>query len=498
MLKFACTTFDHNDQAIHDIEVQAGVVESLSIHLTRAVDGDCGVKEAERLCKLLVLVLRCSDNALAELIQKTGATLIPTIFHLIKKQTASKTESKYAEHLTRRLASVEISLQRVTSYQDILTLLMDTMKSTQNAKNTMMNHALSVLAGLTLHNDSNATVMTFTGLFRAVVDIAYSSEVVESRYQSAKVLRNLAWHVKNRATMGKTSKCIASLVAMSDSIHKNLQNEALTALQLLSIEYENKAILIANAEGKLLKSVMDAIDTDAKDNLRFQALGILLNLVSRETFKSVGSKGSLINSLAKVSTSPHEPDSTAALAAQCIKRMATYARVKDKCHEDILRAIIRMSNSESKSVMHWAAKALLDQSVVSSNGFYVVRDQDAMKSIVHLVACAHNDVKEPALETVVNLAEQRSNAKKLASNDCLMGELVSIIDDNTDGDNTIIKQHAVRVILSLASHRSSTKRIAKHLGLVRALSRYGISAQDNDVELKRAALHGVVVLAPFL
>jgi hypothetical protein len=102
------------------------------------------------------------------------------------------------------------------------------------------------------------------------------------------------------------------------------------------------------------------------------------------------------------------------------------------------------------------------------------------------------------LEAAVNLSENRSNAKKIASSNYLIAALVKCIDDQTCNNEIILRRHAIRAILSLVSHRSGSKRIAKHLGLVAALSRYGISAQDNDVELKRAALHGVILLSPFL
>lgn len=503
VLKFASRTFDHKEKAIHDLEVEAGVVKTLSIHLRRVVDEDDGsVKEAERLCKLLAFVYQCSDEVAAQSFCGVGATLVLSIFKLMSKHTtrAAESELKYAKRLLGRLSLVEVSLQSMKKSEAVLAFLHETIGNTGDANNTRMNHALSLLAGLTVHRDSKAIVMKFPGLFKAVVTITCSNLDQESKYQSARVLSKLAWHAKNRATMGRTQKCVDALVAMSDSVHQKLKVEALTALQLLSIESDNKAKLVASTKGKLVPSLMGIVGADAGNKLRLQALHILLNLISRQTFKSIGLQPGLVNSLEACSTSRKEPDAIAALAAQSIKRLATYVQVKDKCHEDLLRAIVQMSRCERKSVMKWAAKGFLDQSALSSNSFYIVRDQDAMKSVTGLITCPHRDVREPALETVVKLSEHRSGAKKLASSNCLIAALVGTIDDQTDsnGDDAVLQRHAVTAILSLVSHRSSTKRIAKHFGLVAALSRYGIAAQDNDVELKRAALSAVIVLAPFL
>jgi len=500
VLKFASSTFDHKDTTIHDLEVEAGVVEVLLAHLRRTVEdnGSAAVKETERMCKLLVLVFRCSDEVVAQSFCKIGALLVTSVLKLVAKHRESGAESKYAERLLRRVSSVEISLQSVKSNQEILAVLLEKIGSTHDGKLSMVNHSLSLLAGLAAHSDSKAIVMKFPGLFEAVVDVAYSNSVVEIKYQSARVLSKLAWHVKNRASMGQKQKCIDALVAMSEATHQNLQFEALTALQLLSIVSDNKAKFIASTKGKLVPTLVHIASKDDNENLQLQALMTLLNLIGRDTYKSISLHPELVNNLAALSTSRKEPDAIAALAAQTIKRLATYVQVKDKCHEDLLRATVQMSHCERKIVRQWAAKSFLDQSALSSNSFYVVRDQDAMTSLASLITCSHREVKEPALEAVANLSEKRSNAKKLASSSSLITALVDSIDSETGCDDATFRRHAVRAILSLVSHRSSTRRMAKHVGLVAALSRYGVSAQDNDVELKRAALHGVIILAPFL
>lgn len=156
-----------------------------------------------------------------------------------------------------------------------------------------------------------------------------------------------------------------------------------------------------------------------------------------------------------------------------------------------------MARCNRRVVLQWTAKAFLDQSALSSSNFYITRDPEALDALAQLTTCCYSDVKTCALEAVVNLTNDALNAKKLALNTRLLQALVSSIENHMDSDDAFVRRHAVRAILSLASHRSSTRRLAKQFGLVSSLSRYGIS-QDNDVELKRAALHGVLLLAPLL
>jgi hypothetical protein len=225
VLKFASSTFDHNDRAIHDLEIQAGVVNTLNAHLVRAVDDVGGVKEAERLCKLLAMVFQSSNEVAAQSLCTVGTTLIPAVFKLLSVHSETGSESKYAEILLRRLSSVEVSLPSMAKNEEILDFLLKTIVSNKQANNDMINHAVSLVAGLSAHRESKAVVMKFSGMFKAVVEIANASKDDKGRYHSARVLNKLAWHTKNRATMGQTKKCVDALIAMSTSSHQNLQLE---------------------------------------------------------------------------------------------------------------------------------------------------------------------------------------------------------------------------------------------------------------------------------
>lgn len=66
---------------------------------------------------------------------------------------------------------------------------------------------------------------------------------------------------------------------------------------------------------------------------------------------------------------------------------------------------------------------------------------------------------------------------------------------DTEASNGEARRNAIGVILSLATHRTTFRRIAKEQGLVASLSMYG-SSEDEDVEMKRAAIEGVLLLTP--
>ena len=452
------------------------------------------MQEAERICELLVMIYQCSDNVATASFCQLGARLIPSIMMLASTRASS--EEGGVDRLVGRFSAIRVSLPSVKDRERILKILLGLIRNPAADNAATKTYALSLLAGFTLHADSKSIVMSFPGLFEAVTDVAQSSPSIECRYQSARLLHNLAWDIRHRARMGQTKKCLDALVSLSDSADCHVRVEAFNALRHLSAETFNKAILVSTTDGKLLKSLMTVFNNDDYGQLRLQGLEILLNLVNRETAPIIGSHPGLIDCLGDTASSKG-PDSIAALAAQSIKRLSAYVRVRDRCHDGLLQAMVQMSGCEQKAILIWTAKAFLEQSALPGNGFYIVRATDTLNSLANLAASCHPGVKCYALEALANLAAPAANAKKLASNNSILDALVTSIGDLSKSENALPRRHAVRAILFLASHRSSTKRMAKQLGLVSSLSRYGIS-QDHDVELRRAALHGVLILAPLL
>lgn len=281
VLKIACFGFDHQVKVVHDLEIQVGAAERLSTHLKRALNDHGNSQEAERICKLLAMVFQCTDEVAAASFCTVAKDLIPCIFKLVSKHASSGGDASYAKRLILRFSSINVSLCSVNNREELLAFLV---QSVNEGIDDVMRYALTLLAGLTSHQDSKRFVMKFPGLFDAVVDIAKNSKSTETRYESARLLTKLAWDINNRAKMGQSQKCVEALVLLSDSRHQHVRVEAYTALQHLSTEANNKARLVSSADGKLVISLMDALRTNVDDQVRVQALQILLNVISRETF----------------------------------------------------------------------------------------------------------------------------------------------------------------------------------------------------------------------
>jgi hypothetical protein len=135
---------------------------------------------------------------------------------------------------------------------------------------------------------------------------------------------------------------------------------------------------------------------------------------------------------------------------------------------------------------------------MSMNGFYIARMSQAMGVVTKLAQDNSPAVRSCATEALLNLAGDTANAKRLATNAELMETFANNIA-SIDGceSSGIAKRNVIMTILTLANHKSAKRRVAKHIGLVASLSRYGVS-KDVDSELKKVALHGVILLAPLM
>ena len=132
-----------------------------------------------------------------------------------------------------------------------------------------------------------------------------------------------------------------------------------------------------------------------------------------------------------------------------------------------------------------------------------------LRSIVMLVKDPVGRVREKATLVVSQLASQRMNAKLLRYNYQLLEALLLNARirctsskrpspmSKTSTPPTVAARLSVQGILTLASQEPSRERIAKYKNCVATLAAYGVS-QDGDVELRKAALHGVIMLAHLL
>jgi hypothetical protein len=240
-----------------------------------------------------------------------------------------------------------------------------------------------------------------------------------------------------------------------------------------------------------------------KPELESIAIHTLLRLIGQDTMPLLMKKPTtIIRRLTACATGPSQserddPDSTKVLAAHSLKRLACYTSVCDKYHPDLLDALTTVANSGDRRIRMWAVKGIREQSLSSTGRFYIARSPDMLAVLVGL---ARNDccrqVRFQATEALLTLASDSSNAKRMVNSSDVLETLVENADQAKSYPAS--GRSSIQAILALACHRTANKqRVAKTFGLVESLCSYGVS-RDDDNELKKAALHCVIVLAPLM
>jgi hypothetical protein len=350
-------------------------------------------------------------------------------------------------------------------------------------------HALIALDGIVIHFESKPIASRYPGLLEAVV---ISGDTCEA--ETLAVLVNFAMDVRSKPAIVETRGLLALLNRACSSQAHAVRSLTCTVLQHLSSEISVRDRLVNFETNALVLNLMSML-REKESTIRSKALQTLSNLVCETTASAIGSIPNMFEQLAQVASSSPATNHSA-IAAKAIKRLSLYIKTHHKCHQSFCDALVRMSRCPTLDVSLWTARAYVEQSLKVSSSFILVRSETNIDGLLALARSKHTRVRASAVEAIANLAQEAANAKRLSTHGAVFDILITSIEAICDDDGSEdVRREAVRAILLMANHRTASKRVAKYCGLIRSLSAYGTSI-DGDVDLKRAALHGVLVLAP--
>lgn len=495
-MKLALLAFDHDFTSIHDELCGAGAVEVLMRCLQQIVISNrAHRKEKCQICQLIELTYRgCSPKVTIHSLNSIAAELIILLFSILKVSEAPwKGAYNPVRALLQHIASFELSVSSIKDSDKLLSFLLK-MISPEQKKESISQVAMHILAGLTKHRESKLHIMqNHPTLLQKVLTCCQDRVDGPVKLETAKLLHNISVHVSNKALM--TQKMIMEqLLDLAETQYATATRiQALMALRNLSVEAKGK-IFIATYSGGLAIQCLLRAATD--HNLNHIVVDIFLNVACYMTASALGNQEGVIDTIAALA---NEPDSyLAEKAAQTLKRFSTHISVSHNAHPALFDAILFLSRTTKHSrVKLWMAKAFLEQARLSVSSFVLVRSPEALQQLCKLARNKSVDIQLPAIEALRALCASFSNMKRIATNSAILETLVQVVERSNGGDEKelMVARQAILAILNLIDHRSARRRAAKHAGVVASLSHYGMSS-DDDEELKIAALHGVVLLAP--
>jgi hypothetical protein len=500
--QLALIAYDHRCTRVHDELVQAGAATVLTRCLKKAFYDAAKWEELSQLCQLLVFVFRCSDERACQAFEIIGAELLTLVFSILVEdsfQAVAWTTSCSFRQLIGRLSDLSVSLTKTAKKEQLVSLLQQILRGTDLSGLNVRVEAMQILAGVTRHSEgSKLFAMESPGLVDDVLATVKEPGAIDVMHLPAALFFcNLAWEARNKSQLVRKKDFIKVLLLVWEhgSITTCTRRAIMRTVRQLSAVMESRLSLSKFRDGALLL----ALARTARDHeLCTESIETLLCLVGKSTARRIMQDPTLFVLLSSTALATEGSTSSIVAAAQSLKRLASYTTISEPSYPDLLDAMMKISESKDASVRVWAAKAFIEQSRMSMNGFYIARMSQAMAVVTKLARDKSPVVRGCATEALLNLAGDTANAKRLATNAELMETFLNnIASTDVCESSGIAKRNVIMTILTLANHKSAKRRVAKQVGLVASLSRYGVS-KDVDSELKKVALHGVILLAPLM
>jgi hypothetical protein len=497
--QLALIAYDHRCTRLHDELVQAGAATVLTKLLAKAFYDAAKWEELSQLCQLLVLVFRCSDERACQAFETIGTELMTLLFSILAEdsfQAVAWTTPCSFRQLIGRLSDLSVSLKKIARKEQLVSLLQGILRSTDFSALNMRIEAMQILAGITKHPEGKIFAMESPGLVDDVLASVEEPGAIDMMHLPAAIFfSNLAWEARNKSQLVKMKGFIKVLLLLWEHGSITTRTAVMRTVRQLSSVTESRLSLSKFRDGAFLL----ALASMARDHELFaESIETLLCLVGKSTARRIMQDPTLFVLLSSSALATEGSTSSIVAAAQSLKRLASYTTISEPSYHDLLDAMMNISESKNTNVRVWAAKAFIEQSQMSMNGFYIARMSQAMAVVTKLAQDKSPAVRSCATEALLNLAGDTANAKRLATNAELMETFLNnIVSTDVCESSSRAKRNVIMTILTLANHKSAKRRVAKQIGLVASLSRYGVS-KDADSELKKVALHGVILLAPLM
>jgi hypothetical protein len=463
-----------------------------------------GFQDVEPICRLIgMLCLRCSKEVQRTAMMENGSDLILMLFSfLFTSHTLLSVESRSAvTDLLRQLPETFPCLFKVKRHVQILRGLRQIIEECDMKSDR--RHVLEImhlLASFSSQMENKRIIAESPGLIHSIVSRMTQSvrKRCELNVETALLFKNLAMDAKNRPIMASHTQLIELLILLLGDKRIETQSMSIGALKLLIMEAHTRKVVLSNSKKKIFKALQKALDSK---ELRLDATQMITNLIiSRKAAVDLSNQSQLLKKFVAYSSQSEDAD-LARAASQTLKRIATHVPTSHESYGILLDSIIQQSESNDSRVRYWACRAFLAQSLIPGSSFYLVRHSQMIGTLSRLANDENSKVKAAAIEVLHSLASNEANVKRLALDSRILDALVSSAEAAHDAaeDETVAqaRRHAIQAILHISSHSKSKRRVAKHFGLVKCLSAFAIS-NDDDNELKIAAIHGVLMLVPLM
>jgi len=458
----ACAEFDHWDTDKHNIELQLGCSNVLSLVLSMTDNED----EIRMLCSALEMVYRASTAIVSKTFQDVGPAVVPLLIKLLEKCESS--HLKHADVSILNITKVLLYFSRVSElrvtlarHQGMLDALTRVATSALSPDSRVLR--MRVIANLSNSEENKVLMISYEGLLDSILKIAALDLSDKAREYASASLMDLASSTETQIVMANHDKLLSTLVKLAVTDEEEETREyAVTAMQNLAFSKENRERLVTYAEGVVVEALQKALSTDSNEKSRRRAAGALTNLACEETAEIMANHNALVETLAMVTTQD-KSDDVQKRASLALTKIASSLTTDSESFETTMNALIVAAASPNSTGIPAVFRVKARN---ASRRAEMARIPLLIETLAEMSTLSDYSSKDRdnATRAIMHLTNESDNRKIMCNKVVLKALLIA---SNLEGKDQIeTRDSAIVAIERLATEVSNRQYMARHEGLL--------------------------------
>ena len=491
---------DHKIEALHDIEVQEGIVSSLCLQLGYVLNkGDPELIDIASVFSIIAMVYQCSDEIRDASFSHVGIDLLRMIFssfHLVQNTDYFGWASYHIMKVMRSLSRLKDASIVMTQHDDALTILQIVILDEAVNLGAKLE-AIATLKNITFFaEDFRLRIMSHPGLFDALIKTCTDRDDNTGREFATAVIRNMAMVPDTKIPMVEHSCLLDVLVELMDDQNLKTRRNAVSAMGSLAIAEENSVIFVTHGEGVLLRILKRLVEEDDDAVIRRRAARALRCFGREETVGMIVDTNGIVESLCAAAM--NDPSVEAQIEAiEALATFVSHANIFAPYYKNILDAIIKIAScSPPPSCVQVLLKTMNILSCKRDHRQPMIQHCDLLHTVTVLASdpSGTNTCRELCSSTIYNLTCDEEHRGEMSSKVVLSFLLVVLSEEYRN--ERLSQTYAVKALENLASYDTNRKCLANETGLLQRLMNFAAVADNSDT--KEAAKFTLIQLIPLL
>ena len=462
----ACAEFDHWDTEKHNIELQLGCSNVLSLVLSMTDDST----EIRMICAALEMVYRASTEVVRKSFQDVGPDIVPLLLKLLER--CEKDTAKHSEVSVLNITKVLLYFSRVSELRPSLARHQGMLQSLTRASTARLNPdsramRVRVVANLANSDENKDILHEHPGLLDCLLKIAAIDTTDTAREYAAACLMDLASSPISQVSLAFNDKVLAVLVKLAQDDKEETREYAVTAMQNLAFAKENRTRLVTFTKGVVLEALKKALSTDLNDKTRRRGAGAITNLACDETATIIGTHNGLVDILSRVATQDKNDDVQKRSSLALTKIASSWNPTDDRSYEQLIAALINAACSPNSTGIPAVLRVKARDAEKRET---LARLPGLLETLADMSTSKEysNKDKDNAMRAIMHLTNEHEN-RKLMCNKVILKALVEA--SKLQGkENIETRDSAIVAIERLATEVTNRQYMARHNGLLVAIA----------------------------